>query len=353
MIPLKYEAPDSIRGVVSTLDHKQAMALGGGTTMLDLMKLNVLTPRQLIYVKPLLEDYVRQENDNLMIGAGCTMAKLADSEPVASRMPAIRQSLILAASPQIRNMATIAGNLLQRTRSTYFRHPDMSEAAEGQNFDGASERGADMTYAACLGNDGRLVGTYPGDFAVALVTFDGTIQLTGTNGRREIAARDFYQTPQANQSQYTTQLSEGELITGITIPFDHDSAALIQRSIYLKIRERSSYAFALASVAAGIVLDEHGPVKERTIREAKIGIGGLASIPWHSKAAEKALLGQPASDEIFQSAAEAALADARAPAGAEYKVTLAKRAIVRSLQILRDHGPLNDGQMWAMQHGRA
>ena len=255
-------------------------------------------------------------------------------------------------------MATIAGNLLQRTRSTYFRHPDMVaddvHADWGnQNGGDASEAKPDMTYAAVLGNEGRLVGTYPGDFAITLVAFDGTVQLAGPDGARTVAARDFYQTPRGNETQYTTQLNKGELITGITIPLSGDSKALLQRSIYLKIRERSSYAFALASVAAGIVLDGDGPADQATIRQARIGIGGLPSIPWHSKAAEEALVGQTASDETFRDAAETALAEARPPIGAEYKVKLAKRAVVRALQTLRDQGPLDDKQIWAMQHGRA
>jgi len=354
MLPFEFESPDSL-DAAKAIDHRQVMALGGGTTVLDLMKLNVLQPERLVHVKPLLDDNVEISKQNLVIGAGCTMAKLADSKPVQENFPAIRQSLILAASPQIRNMATIGGNLLQRTRSTYFRHPDIPYDALDGEKEPLSALGVDATYLAALGNDGRLVGTYPGDFAVALVAFDGSIALSGRDGQRILKARDFYQAPKGNHSQYSTQLGEGELISQIVIPLGNgdQSGEVARRSIYFKIRERSSYAFALASVAAGISLDEDGPGAEQTIREARIGIGGLASIPWHSREAEQALIGKKASDETFQAAADAALASARPPVGTEYKVNLAKRAIVRSLQILRDEGPLDDQRLWTLQHGRA
>jgi len=355
MIPFDYRSPESLDAAKDGLDHDQVMALGGGTTLLDLMKLNVLRPQEVVHVKPLLDDSVEIADGKLVIGAGCSMAKLADSEPVRQRFPAIRQSLILAASPQIRNMATIGGNLLQRTRSTYFRHPDMPDDALHGEDNPLAASGADTSYLAVLGNDGRLVGTYPGDFAVSLVAFDGSLELSGRDGQRTIKAREFYQTPRGEQTQYTTDLAAGELISKISIPLTaaDQSDELTTRSIYFKIRERSSYAFALASVAAGLSLEGDGSGPQQTIRQASVALGGLASIPWHSAAAEEALVGQPASDETFRAAAEAALADAQPPAGTQYKVTMAKRAIVRSLQILRDQGALNDENLWAMQHGRA
>ncbi|MBA2113592.1 FAD binding domain-containing protein [Bremerella alba] len=355
MIPFEYKSPSSLDVAQLSLDHHQVMALGGGTTLLDLMKLNVLQPRQLVHVKPLLNDHVEVVDGKLVIGAGCTMAKLADSDPIKKNFPALRQSLILAASPQIRNMATIGGNLLQRTRSTYFRHPDMPDDALQGEHDALSASGVDTTYLAVLGNDGRLVGTYPGDFAVALVAFDGSILVKGREGQRTIKAREFYKTPRGHQTQYSTQLDEGELISHVTIPVGsaEEFDDVTQQSFYLKIRERSSYAFALVSIAAGLSLEGDSPNDEQTIVDARIAIGGLASIPWHSAAAESALIGKKASDETFRAASEAALAEARPPVGTQYKVLMAKRAMIRALQILRDEGKFDDERLWAMQHGRA
>ncbi|QGJ71527.1 Xanthine dehydrogenase YagS FAD-binding subunit [Planctomycetales bacterium 10988] len=356
MIPFEYKPAESFDSASQQINHRESMALAGGTTMLDLMKLNVLTPEKLIFVRPILSHDIQQADGRLIIGAGCTMAQLADHSFVKAQFPAIRQSLILAASPQIRNMATIGGNLLQRTRSPYFRHPDFPADAQvkGQSNQAFGE-GADSAYLAVLGNGGRLVGTYPGDFAITLVAFDADIHLQGAEGVRTVPAREFYRTPKEDQSQYTTVLKENELINAVSFPIASPAGSeqVAAKSLYFKVRERSSYAFALASASVGLVLTGSSSKPERqSIRHARVGIGGLGSIPWHSPAAETALEGQPASDATFKQAAEAALADANPPAGTAYKVKLAKASLVRALQILRDQGPLTDEQLWAMQHGR-
>lgn len=347
MIPFRFHSYANLDNAVDVIDHQRTVALGGGTTLVDLMKLNVLTPEQVVYVKPLLDSEIRVENDRITIGGGCTMSQLAAHQVAREQFPALRQCLITAASPQIRNMATIAGNLLQRTRSTYFRHVDMpSDALVSGYEDQPFGTGTDAASFALLGNGGKLVGTYPGDFAITLVAFDGQIQLSGKNGSRSIPARDFFEKPNRS-NQYTTALKANELITSISLPL----AAVSKNSIYLKIRERSSYAFALASASVGLDLEGQGA--DATIREVRVGIGGLASIPWNSPEAVGALKGKPASDENFASAADAALAGAQPPVGTEFKITLAKRTIVRALKQLRDHGPLDDRQLWAWQHGRA
>ncbi len=346
MIPFEFVSASSLDQAISSVDHGSSMALAGGTTMLDLMKLNVLTPNRLVHVKDLLDPSVRLDGETLVIGAGCTMADLADNANVVDKLPALRQSLILAASPQIRNMATIGGNLLQRTRSTYFRHRDMPDDAvvlsDGEDPFGT---GVDTSCLAVLGNGGRLVGTYPGDLAVALVAFDAAITLQSAVGTRSVAVREFYQLPD-DASQYTTVMQPHELITSIELPI----TATLRNSFYLKVRERSSYAFALASAVVGLDLDGQGASAK--ITAANVGLGGLGSTPWHSPDAEKALIGQPATDATFESAADAALAEANPPVGLEFKVPLAKRVIVRALKTLRDQGPLSDQQLWAMQHGR-
>ncbi len=346
MIPFEFVPASSMDQALSIIDHASSVALAGGTTMLDLMKLHVLTPNRLVHITKQLDRTVRLDGDVLSIGTGCTMSDLADDSNVVEKLPAVRQSLILAASPQIRNMATIGGNLLQRTRSTYFRHRDMPDdalvAGDGETNFGA---GVDTSCLAILGNGGKLVGTYPGDLAVALIAFDAQVTLQSSTGTRSVSLRDFYQLP-GSQSQYTTILRPHELITSVNLRI----TAALRNSLYLKVRERSSYAFALASTAIGLELNGQGSGAK--IVAANVGLGGLGSIPWHSGEAEKSLIGHSATDATFQAAAEAALAAAKPPVGLEFKIPLAKRVIVRALQTLRDQGPLTDQQLWAMQHGR-
>ncbi|TWT93127.1 FAD binding domain-containing protein [Neorhodopirellula pilleata] len=339
MIPFKYHQPSSLDDAQSALTQERCMPIAGGTTMIDLMKLNVLKPTKVVHVRSVLDESVETKNGFLVIGGGCTMAGLADHEAVRDRFPVIRQSLILAASPQIRNMATIGGNLLQRTRSPYYRHTDMPLPEEPASRFG---EGVETTLLAVLGNGGRLVGMYPGDFAVTVTAFDGQLELSGPDGVRTVAARDFYQVP-GESFQYTTLLQPGELITRVKLPISEP----LRNSYYLKVRERSSYAFALASAAVGLQINND------QIEAAHVGIGGLGSIPWHSPEAEAALIGKPPTDATFEAAADAALQTANPPLGLEYKVPLAKRTLIRAWKTLRDQGPLSDEQLWAMQHGRS
>lgn len=345
MIPLTFESPQTLAEAQASLADADAMALAGGTTVVDLMKLNLATPSRVVSIRPRLDPSVAFDGDELRIGAGCTMSAAASSDALRENAPALRQSLITAASPQIRNMATLGGNLLQRTRFPYFRHLDMDVG--GPDPKAANDAlpfgsGADTGLAAVLGHGGRLVGTYPGDFAVAFVAFDGTVDLSGPDGERSVPAREFYREPAEGEIQYGTVLKPGELITALRVP----ASGMLRNSFYMKVRERSSYAFALASAAIGLRMDGD------TIAEARVGLGGLGSIPWHSPEAEQALTGRPATDETFAAAAAAALDGAEPPAGVEFKVPLAKRTIVRALQTLRDEGVLSDRRLWAMQHGR-
>lgn len=339
MIPFEYQSPSQLGQAASQIDHDNTQAIAGGTTMVDLMKLNVLKPKRLVHVRAVLPSTVEQKEGQLHIGAGCTMSDLADHPGGGNEFPVLRQALILAASPQIRNMATLGGNLLQRTRSTYYRHVDMP--IDGRPVDNFGEH-VDSSHLALLGNGGRLVAMYPGDFANALVAFDGSLQLVGKDGSRTVQARSFYKQPR-DSFQYTTDLRPGEILSELRIPISES----LRNSLYLKIRDRSSYAFALASAAIGLV------VQDGSITAAHVGLGGLGSIPWHSSEAEDALVGSSATDATFQRAADAALASAEPPTGLEFKVPLAKRTLVRALKILRDNGPLNDQQLWRFQHGRS
>ena len=340
MIPFQFETATSPADAAGRLAADGAIAIAGGTTVVDLMKLNVMTAERVVSVKPVLSSEVRVQRDAVEIGAGCTMSQCAETPGLAEAFPALRQSLLLAATPQIRNMATMAGNLLQRTRSPYFRHTDLP--VEGPNAaDDGLDAEADPSLLAVLGNDGRLVGTYPGDFGVVFAAFGGEVITTGSGGERTIAAGDLYREPAGIEHQYSTTLGD-DVITSLRLPINPRT----NRSLYFKVRERSSYAFALASAAVGLELDG------QTIRSASIGLGGLGSVPWRSDEAVDVLTGAAATDDRFEKAADAALAAARPPAGAEFKVVVAKRTLVRALRQLRDEFPIGDERMWAQQHGR-
>ena len=348
MVPFRFTAAQSADvvpkrvGRASGDDRSSVAYLAGGTTVVDLMKLNVLTPASLVSVEPILSDEVTFADGTLSVGAGCTMADLADHRAVRERFPALRHSLLLAASPQIRNMATVGGNLLQRTRCPYFRHTDMRcNKREPGTGCGALEPRADRHLLAVLGVSDHCIANYPGDMAVAMAALDAVVHLTGADGDRTVPLRDFHKLP-GDTPHVETVLKPGELITRVSIP----ASPVARNSWYLKVRERSSYAFALAGAAVGLELDGVA------VGDCRIALGGMATKPWASEAAEDALRGKLATDDMFEVAANAALADADPPAGLEWKVTLAKRTVVRALKHLRDHGVPGDAELWAMQHGR-
>ena len=344
MVPFTLEAPgDSPAAVAARAAKTPAAAyLAGGTTMADLMKLNVLTPARVEYVRPALSSAIAETADGLRVGAACTMAALADHPAVRAKFPALRHSLILAASPQIRHMATVAGNLLQRSRCPYFRHPEWRDAPPAP--DPAAE-GGDRQMAAVLGVTAPYTPKYPGDMGAVMAAFDARVETVHPAGGRAIPVRDLHEKDSPEPHANLT-LRPGELITHLVIPASPAAA----NSWYWKVRERSSYAFALASAAVGLELDGTGPTA--TVTDCKIGLGGVASRPWHAAGAEAALRGKPAGDANFDAAAKAAFADAKPPAGQEWKVTLGERTLAHALKYLRDEGPPDDAVLFAMQHGR-
>ena len=319
-----------------------AAFLAGGTTMADLMKLNVLLPGRLEYVRPVLSSDIEETDGALRVGAACTMAALADHPAVRERFPAVRHTLILAASPQIRHMATVAGNLLQRSRCPYYRHPEWDDVEPAPDPTAA---GADRAMAAVLGVTAPYTPKYPGDMAAAMAAFDCRVETVHPDGGRVIPVRDLHDktssAPHANPA-----LRQGELITHLVLP----KSAAAANSWYCKVRERSSYAFALASACVGLELDGRG--QSATVTDAKIGLGGVASRPWHAREAEDVLIGEAASDANFGAAAKAAFASAKPPAGQEWKVTLGERTLAHALKRLRDQGVPDDRTLFAMQHGR-
>ena len=342
MVPFTLTTPDTPAEAARGADAPSVAYLGGGTTLADLMKLNVLTPERVAYVRPALSAAVTEEDGSLRVGAGCTMAALADHPTVRAKLPAVRHALILAASPQIRNMATVGGNLLQRTRCPYFRHTEFrcNKRTPGSGCD-AQEEGADRSLMAVLGTSERCIANYPGDLAVALLALNGSVETTHPDGGRTIMAFHLH-TPPGETPHVETVLRPGELITHLNLPLTPATA----NSWYCKVRERSSYAFALASAAVAMEL------RDGRVIDCHAALGGVGTTPWLAGEVRHTLLGMEPTDDRIAAAAEAALAAARPPRGTEYKVTLAKRTLAFALRRLRDHGPPDDAALFAMQHGR-
>lgn len=302
--------------------------LGGGTTLLDLMKLDVMRPEGLIDITTITEPDMRGIDltaDGLRIGSLVTMADAASHPGVARDYPVIAESLALAASAQLRNMARLGGNLLQRTRCSYFR--DVSwPCNKREPGSGCSAMGGVNRLHAVLGASEVCIASYPGDLAQALIALDATIETVGPPGRRAFAVADLHRPP-GDTPHIETNLMAGELIVAIRVP----AGPWTRRSTYLKIRDRESYAFALASAAVALDLDD----RKRVI-EARIGLGGIAAVPWRARDAEAALRGRSLDDTSMNDAADAALAGATPHEHNAFKIPLGKQTIVRALTKARD-----------------
>ena len=323
MNDFSYTQATTAKEATSILKDKPAAAyIAGGTTLLDMMKANLVEYPQLVDINPLPFSGIEQTKDGLRIGALERMSKVGEHPLVVQQFPAVSQSLLLAASPQLRNMASIGGNILQRTRCGYFRDAAFpcNKRVPGS---GCPALTGDNHNLAILGVSESCIATaYPGDLAVALAAFDAVLTLENAKGKqRRVPITEFYLLP-GKTPQKENVLEPGELIVAVTIP----TAAHAQRSTYLKVRERSSYAYALASAAVGI------EVQGGTIRAARVALGGVGAQPWRSREAEKVLVGQPATEATFRAAATAALQGAQSHEHNRFKVELAQNTLVRALQ---------------------
>jgi xanthine dehydrogenase YagS FAD-binding subunit len=297
--------------------------LAGGTTLIDLMKLNVMRPQTLIDINPLEGELGKIQNDanGLRLGAMARMAQVANNPAVRENYPVLAQALDLAASPQIRNMASLGGNVLQRTRCTYFRdtsYPNCNKRLPGSGcaaLDGVNRR------HAVLGVSDKCIATYAGDFAHALIALDAEIEVAGANGTRKMPFARLHRAP-ADTPHIETNLAPGELITAFMVPANNWA----KRSLYLKVRDRQSYEFALASAA--VALD----VQDGAIKDARIALGGVSALPWRSREAEATLKDKQAGDDSFRAAADAAFRDAKPRGENAFKVELGKRTLVRALR---------------------
>lgn len=293
----------------------------GGTTLIDLMKLDVMQPAALVDINHLPFSAIEHSAGALRLGALARMSDTADDSRVREQIPAIAEALEQSASGQLRNMATLGGNILQRTRCAYFRDPgtNCNKRVAGS---GCDARGGINDELAILGTSDACIANHASDFAVPLVAFDATIHVQSADGPRVITAGEFFVQPR-DQPDRETALRTGELIVAIDIP----QTNIARRSTYVKVRDRTSYAFALASCAAGIELAADG-----TIATVAIALGGVGTVPWRAREAEDALRGKRPERAAFTEAARATFKEARPTLQNAYKIDLGIAAIVRALE---------------------
>lgn len=306
---------------------QQGKFIAGGTTLVDLMKLHVETPKTLVDINLLPLDKIEKLPDgSLRIGAMVRNSDLAWNDDVKKSYPVLSEALLSGASPQLRNMATTGGNLLQRTRCMYFREPDAgTPAGYGCNKrtpgSGCAAMDGFNRMHAVLGTSDKCIATHPSDMCVAMAALEAVIHVEGPKGKRTIAFADFHKLP-GDTPHIENALEPGELITYVVLPKPVEGA----KSTYLKLRDRASYEFALAS-AAVVARVEGGH-----IRYIRVAMGGVGTKPWRSHEAEAALMGKPATPAALKAAAEAALSKAKPRKDNAFKVELARRCLVRSLK---------------------
>jgi xanthine dehydrogenase YagS FAD-binding subunit len=319
--PFRYERPADTATAVAAIDASSgAKFLGGGTNLVDLMRLGVERPDVLVDVTRLAADSIDDTDDGgLRIGAAVRNSDLAADLRVRTRYPLLAEALLSGASGQLRNLATTGGNLLQRTRCVYFQ--DVTKPCNKREpGTGCPAREGEHRSLAVIGHSQHCVATHPSDMAVALSALDATVHVVGPSGARAVPVVELHRLPE-DEPQRDTILERGELIVAVELP----ALAFAERSAYRKVRERASFSFALVSVAAA--LDVSGGV----VRDVRIAFGGLAHKPWRAFAAEDALRGEAADEAMFARAADAELAQAQPLRDNGYKIPLAKATLVSTL----------------------
>ena len=320
MTPFTYERAASATDAVRQGAAAGAKFLGGGTNLVDLMRETVERPTRLVDVTGLPRDIAEQADGSLFIGAAARNTAIAEHRAVRERFPVLARAILAGASPQIRNMATLGGNLLQRTRCAYFFDNEGSRCNKRTPGQGCDAVDGFNRMHAILGASPACVATHPSDMCVALAALDAVVHLQGPTGERTLPLVEFHRLP-GDRPDIETELAPGELVTGVALP----PAAFARNSTYRKVRDRSSYAFALVSVGAAI------DVEDGTIRDLRIALGGVAHKPWRARKAEDLLRGGPATEAAFAAAAAAELEQARPLSQNGFKVELARRAIAAVL----------------------
>jgi xanthine dehydrogenase YagS FAD-binding subunit len=320
-----YVRPATIADAVAAAAEPGAVYLAAGTNLLDLMKGGVSRPNRLVDVTrlPGLDRIEHLPDGGIRIGALVRNADLAHDSSFARAYPAVAEALLSGASAQLRNAATVGGNLLQRTRCGYF-YDTASACNKREPGAGCDARGGENRLHAVLGWSEACIATHPSDFCVPLVALDAVVEIEGRTGRREVALEALHRLP-GDTPERDSVLEPGDLIVALRLPADAPAFAAHAR--YLKVRERTSFAFAVVSAAAAL------RIEDGRIREARLALGGVAAKPWRARAAEKILAGTSPGQHVFRRAAEAALADAKPSGDNQFKIELAQRILVRALML--------------------
>lgn len=322
MNPFAYvRAANPDEAVATVVREPAAMFIAGGTNLLDLMKEGVHTPSQLVDIRKLPAiEITPQDDHSIRINAMVRNSEVAHHPIIRQRYPVLSEAILAGASAQLRNMATTGGNLMQRTRCSYFHDTDFA-CNKRQPGSGCAAINGFNRSLAILGGSESCIATHPSDMAVALVALDAIVHTHGANGNRQIPITEFHRLPGVSP-HLETILEHGEMITAVELP----NILYAWRSHYLKVRDRASYAFAL--VSAAVVLDLDGDM----ICNARIALGGVGTKPWRSPEAEQALIGAPATEETFAAAADAAMRDATPRRYNGFKVELAKQTLKEALK---------------------
>ncbi|MEU5846102.1 FAD binding domain-containing protein [Saccharopolyspora shandongensis] len=322
MFPFTLERPGDAASALRLGAAPSAEYIAGGTDMMQLLTDEIRQPEHLVALDGVLDDRIEAAADgSLRLGAAAKMSDIAADPDVSEAFPVIAEALLLSASGQVRNMATIGGNLLQRTRCPYFRDPGVQACNKRNPGSGcAAMDGANRTHAV-LGTSEHCIATHASDVAVALVALDAEVRVAGPNGDRAVPIDDLHRMP-GDTPHLETVLDQGELITAVVVP----PTPAARRSHYLKVRDRVSFEFALTSAA--VALDVHNG----SIREARVAMGGVGTKPWRLRNVENALNGRADELDTYRDAAEHATEGAVTRAGNQFKLELMKRTIVRALR---------------------
>ena len=327
MNPFTYARAQHEEEALRLAEPQGARYLGGGTNLVDLMRETIERPASLVDVTGLSAAIEDTPDGGLRIGAAARNSAVAEHRAVRTRYPVLSRALLAGASGQIRNMATVGGNILQRTRCTYFYDNDGSSCNKRVPGQGCDAIDGFNRYHAILGASSSCVATHPSDMCVALAALDAVIHLRGAAGERAVPLTEFHRLP-GDTPHIETVLEPGELIVAVELP----PQLFAKRSTYRKVRDRASYAFALVSVAAAL------DVERGTVKDVRLALGGIAQKPWRALRTEAALRGKSATAENFRAAAEAELTDAKPLRDNAFKVELATRTIVAVLQELVEEG---------------
>jgi xanthine dehydrogenase YagS FAD-binding subunit len=326
-----YVRPATIREAVAAASEPGSAYLAAGTNLVDLMKGGITRPSRLVDISrlPNLDHIENLPDGSVRIGTLVRNADLARDPRFARRFPAVAEALLSGASPQLRNAATVGGNLLQRTRCAYFY--DIASACNKRHpGSGCDARGGDNRLHAVMGWSESCIATHPSDFCVPLVALDAVVEVESRAGRREIPLETFHRLP-GDTADRENVLEPGEMIVALRLPAEADRFAAHAR--YLKVRDRTSYAFAIVSAAAALHMEDN------TIADARLALGGVAMKPWRARRAEQILAGAHADAAILRRAAEAALAEAKPSGDNGFKIELARRLVVRALTLARTGTP--------------